>query len=252
MTVSILVFGAGEVQELLSRIPDSSFRAAKRAFTKNLAEAHESLVTSISGLRLNARSGTLKRSMKFEVSGGNLSSLKASLYSASGVRGKELNYALIQELGGGIKAKNAYKWVPGGPYLNIPMGSNFFGGGILTNAGVPRYTPSQAWNLPVYQDQGQAANGERGRNARAARGRRGEPVRAEFGFLGRTIKTRLKVVPGLGFTVFNERFGPMYRLVKKVNIPPRLEMRKTGEAQTPHLVDDLSALLPLFWRLYGR
>ena len=69
--------------------------------------------------------------MRTSVTGTKLSSLRASIYSAANVGGIPVAYAPIHEYGGTIKAIDKYTGVPGGPYLNIPTGSNKTAAGVM-------------------------------------------------------------------------------------------------------------------------
>lgn len=64
-------------------------------------------------------SGTLRQSLQAGVEGspGVIDGLQWSVFS-------NVHYAGIQEVGGVVTAKKAYRNVPGGPYLNIPIGIN--------------------------------------------------------------------------------------------------------------------------------
>ena len=118
-----------EVQDYIETIPKVSFPAAKEVFSKSAISA-ANVVKQMKNLGI--RSGALKKSIQQGVSGTDFDTLRASVYSAQGFGGSQVKHAPMQEFGGTIKAKNAYKGVPGGPYLNIPVGSN------LTPAGVMR------------------------------------------------------------------------------------------------------------------
>ena len=80
------------------------------------------------------------RSLRTSVTGTTLKTLRASFYSAANVAGTEVKYAPMQEIGGIIRAKNAYKNMPGGPFLNIPGKAN------LTAAGVMRKSAKQVFD----------------------------------------------------------------------------------------------------------
>jgi len=132
-----------EVRKYIKDIPHTAFDDCKTILAKAVFDAHAETTENATS-KLNRRSGALARSLKTDIRGDDLSSLRASLYSASAVGGKEVVYAPIHEYGGTITAKNAYKKVPGGPYLNIPTDEN------KTPAGVMRYTARQVFNMGGY------------------------------------------------------------------------------------------------------
>jgi len=86
------------------------------------------------------------------VSGTSLASLKASVYSAANVDGQPVRYARIQEFGGTVTAKNAFKRLPGGPYLTIPTDSN------KTPAGVMRKDARMLFNAGAHVHKSKAGN----------------------------------------------------------------------------------------------
>ena len=121
-----------EVKKYIETMPEESFPAAKEVFRKSVLSV-ANIVKQMKKMKI--RTGALKKSIQQSVTGKDFDSLRASIYSAQGAGGKEVKHAASHEFGTlvkSIKAKNAYKGVPGGPYLNIPVGSN------LTPAGVMR------------------------------------------------------------------------------------------------------------------
>ncbi|KKN41610.1 hypothetical protein LCGC14_0721430 [marine sediment metagenome] len=134
-----------EVQQYLDDLPEDTFDDAKLVFQTAVLEAHKTVSKNLKS-KLNSRTGTLARSIRTEVKGTTLRTLRAALFGARDVGGKELVYTLVQEFGTGglpggvIRAKNAYKGVPGGPYLNIPVGVN------LTPAGVQRLSAREVFS----------------------------------------------------------------------------------------------------------
>ena len=128
-----------ELNEYLRTFSERQFPEVKTAFQKHAMEAHATVQDNARS-KLHHRTGTLARSIKFNVSGANIDSLEASIYTAANVGGAEVVYAPIHEYGGTISAKRAYRKVPGGPYLNIPLPKN------LTAAGVQRMTPKMVFD----------------------------------------------------------------------------------------------------------
>lgn len=118
--------GMDAVRKLVREMPDRQFEGAKTAFQATAADVHGKVSDGINdGNPLHNRSGVLKRSLKHAVYGNDLGSLHSDVWS-------DVVYAPIQETGGKVEAKKAYKGVPGGPYLNIPLPAN------KTPAGVTR------------------------------------------------------------------------------------------------------------------
>jgi len=124
-------------------MPEDTFTQAKTVMSKGVAAINKQVKDNATNI-LNVRSGRLRRSLQFEVSGTNLKNIQASVYSASVVGGSPVAYAPIHEYGGTIKAKNKYKGVPGGPYLNIPTDAN------KTPAGVTRLNARQVFQAGGY------------------------------------------------------------------------------------------------------
>jgi hypothetical protein len=83
-----------------------------------------------SGDTLHSRTGQLRRSIRYGSSGTRLRDVRAEVYSDASIA----SYAPVHELGATIRAKDAYRGLPGGPYLHFPVGQN------LTPAGVQRMT----------------------------------------------------------------------------------------------------------------
>lgn len=137
-TIQVEVVGLGEVQHWLEQFPEESFQNARDAIHNAMFRAKAKTQKNATTI-LKVRSGTLRRSINFSTSGKTLSTLMGSFFAANKKGGATLSYAPIQEYGGTIKAKNAYKKVPGGPYLNIPAKDN------KTPAGVMRKTARQVF-----------------------------------------------------------------------------------------------------------
>jgi phage gpG-like protein len=138
--MAVELTGLQAVRDSLRVIPTRLFKETKEVFSSAVLSAHRTVSGNLSGDPMESRTGLLRRSLRTEVSGGTLESLRASLYSAGSVAGTPIVYARIHEYGGTIQAKHAYKNVPGGPYLNIPVGEN------LTPAGVMRKSARDVFN----------------------------------------------------------------------------------------------------------
>ena len=130
MTEFSVTIESEELTDYLENFPEDTFEPAKKVFATSVLVAEKEVKKNATTI-LKTRTGFLKRSIRSSVTGKDINSLKAFLYSGA-VQGEPLVYAPIHELGGTIKAKNAYKNVPGGPFLNIPGKAN------LTPAGVMR------------------------------------------------------------------------------------------------------------------
>jgi len=141
--VSVKTINLKDVAEYLKNMPEDTFTQAKTVMSKGVAAINKQVKDNATNI-LNVRSGRLRRSLQFEVSGTNLKNIQASVYSASVVGGSPVAYAPIHEYGGTIKAKNKYKGVPGGPYLNIPTDAN------KTPAGVTRLNARQVFQAGGY------------------------------------------------------------------------------------------------------
>lgn len=139
------------VNQYLKNLPEDTFKDAKLVFSKAVLAA-DRRVKLLFGRRLISRTGMLRRSIRTSVTGVNLKNLRASLYSAASVAGTPVVYAPIQELGGTVEAINKYVGVPGGPYLNIPTGSN------KTAAGVMRKTAKMVFEEGGYIQKTRADN----------------------------------------------------------------------------------------------
>jgi len=139
MSVTIRDHG---VRAYLEGLPSSMFQAAKQAISSAVANTHERVVTNTA---LHRRTGALMRSIHTETHGGDLRSLGGSVFS------RGTRYASIQETGGVVRAKRAYRGVPGGAYLNIPLPLN------KTASGATRKTARQ-----VFQAGGTIVKSRRG------------------------------------------------------------------------------------------
>lgn len=176
------------IKSYLGALPDHVYGAAKDAIQKAVANTHNKVVNNS---KLKRRSGALMRSIKTDVKGATLSALSGSVFSS------KVPYSAIQETGGRVVAKRAYRGVQGGPYLNIPLSSN------KTAAGVMRKTAKQVFR--------------------------------EGGFMIKSRKGKHLVMGANGV--------PMFVLVKQVDIPARLGMRKAAENEVPLLINRLRNLM---------
>ena len=130
MAISVEFVNLREVTAYMEAFPEETFKDAKEVFSKAVLDA-QGRVTSNFGPKLQTRSGSLRRSIQTSVEGTNLESLDARIYGARYAGGNELVYTLTQEFGAEITAKNKYKNVPGGPYLNVPLAANKTPAGVM-------------------------------------------------------------------------------------------------------------------------
>lgn len=138
LNVSMTSKNAKDVAKYLKEIPESSFPKVKAIFQKYAFIANAKVKENATS-KIKVRTGNLRRSLQAEVEGTSLSTISASIYSALMAGGAEVIYTPVHEFGATIKAKNAYKKVPGGPYLNIPTTAN------KTAAGVQRMTAREVF-----------------------------------------------------------------------------------------------------------
>ena len=138
--ISMQVKNLEEVNDYLKKLPEDSFDDAKLIFQKAVLAADAKVKLRFASMVIKSRTGNLIRSLRTSVKGTTLKTLRASFYSAANVAGTEVKYAKMQEMGGIVRAKNAYKNMPGGPFLNIPGKAN------LTPAGVMRKTAKQVFD----------------------------------------------------------------------------------------------------------
>ena len=190
MIDAVITINDDEVQELLRKMPDHVFNQTRTAISKAVFRAH-AIVSENTRTKLQVRTGALRRSIQNVVTGNDMNSLYGSVWS-------DMIYAPIQEFGGVVRPKNnKYARVPGGPYINIPLGPN------KTPAGVMRSTARQVFTAGGYIAQSKSGN----------------------------------------WIVFSHDNKPMFVLVKKAKIPPRLGMRKAQEDVVPQLLGDLEHIL---------
>lgn len=119
--------GLDEVSKYLTQIPAESFSAFRKVFSGTILRIQNKVADNASQGPLFSRTGELARSIRSTVSGKTIDALQAKVFTDS-------KYAPIHEEGGTIKAKNAYKGLLGGPFLNIPSDAN------KTPAGVMRFS----------------------------------------------------------------------------------------------------------------
>jgi phage gpG-like protein len=134
MEVNVDIFGMDEFRRKL--VSNLSTEVVRTEVKKSMFMAHNQVQKNLT-TKLKHRTGTLARSMRHRVTGTLKTDLKGELYS-------DVIYSRIHEFGGTVVAKNAYKGVPGGPYLNVPSGDN------LTAAGVMRRGPGSVFQAGGY------------------------------------------------------------------------------------------------------
>lgn len=122
--------GSKEVKTFLSGLPTKLYDNTKEIFQKSAFNIENKTKDNATNT-LNVRTGNLRRAISSEVFGTTLGALGFSVFTAAKVGGSEVVYAPIQEKGGTVVAKNAYKKVPGGPYLNIPAPANKTAAGVM-------------------------------------------------------------------------------------------------------------------------
>jgi len=116
--------GAEEVQTFLSRLPEEMFKEVKPEFIKAGLAVQSEMITRTTTGPLYRRTSDLSKSFIPYTKGTKLDNIMSGVYTKS-------PYAPIHEYGGTVRAKNAYKGVPGGPYLNIPSKFNKTGKGVM-------------------------------------------------------------------------------------------------------------------------
>lgn len=207
--------GRTELQQFIRFLPEFLFEGARDVFRQTVFAVQGRVLARLQGTPMQSRTGALARSMLTDVSGSEIATLTASVYSA-GSGDKGIAYARIHEFGGVIEAKNAYRWLPGGPYLNIPTTAN------MTAAGVQRMTPAQVF---------------------AAGGKVMSPPKTTTTSLttgagGGSITTRTS--GGLGVYLDGEK---MFSFAKRVTIKPQLGLRDSAEAEVVPMLKRFGALL---------
>lgn len=130
LDLNVNVVNLSEVSDFIKKIPEESFDILKQELATSVFNADRNIKTNTD---LNRRTGNLMKSITNEISGTSIANLRASIFT-------DCIYAGIHETGGTVTAKNAYRGVSGGPYLNIPGKAN------LTSAGVMRQTPKMVFD----------------------------------------------------------------------------------------------------------
>lgn len=115
----ITIRNLDSVQALLEAFPSTSAREVQKEFTEAAKRLKARMRDRTNGAAMNKRSGDLRKSFHYRSfrRTDNLADTGARVYTDS-------KYAPIHERGGIIKAKNAYRGLDGGPYLNIPSSQN--------------------------------------------------------------------------------------------------------------------------------
>jgi len=151
MQLDIKTENLSKIDRWLKDIPSVFSSEAKKVFQSSALRMTNQIKDNATN-KLKVRTGALRRSIGQEVSGKTIDKLRASVFSAAHVGGKELKYAPIQELGGTVRAIDKYVRVPGGPYLNIPTTAN------KTPAGVTRLQAREVFNQGGYIAKSRAGN----------------------------------------------------------------------------------------------
>ena len=158
---------------------------------------------------LQVRSGRLRNSIGYEVSGAGLSDLQLKVFSAG------VPYANIQEYGGTIVPKR-------GRYLAIPTAANQTQGGRARGgAGVARFPSARAF-IAEHEGETFFLRSKGGTGPLLLMWSKPDTGTRRRAKLGRGSKTRPVA---------------MFTLVTKVTIPPRFGFRRTWDAQAPARFD---------------
>lgn len=134
------------VREYIDSLPEEVFDEAKQAFDEASIEAYNNIINRVSGYPLKVGSGKLRSSIKRNIEGTSISTIRTSITSNS-------PYIKTHEFGATIKAKNKYMWLKGGPYMNIPTKENMNNGLVvyssrtLFNYGAKIRTSSQGFGI---------------------------------------------------------------------------------------------------------
>ena len=186
----------GDIQDVFRGYREAAFPLVKQAFSQSVFAIHKQVMDN-TRTALKRRTGTLAKSLKTAISGDTIDNLEAYVYS-------DVIYSDTQEYGATITAKNAYKGVPGGPYLNIPLPAN------KTPAGVQKLSAFQVF--------------QRGGTIMKSRHNNYLIVEISKGRGANKGKTIVK---------------PMFVLKKEVKIPPRLGIRQAIENEMPNMLDNI-------------
>ncbi len=142
---AVITIDDSEVRELLREMPGHMFKNTKTAISRAVLKTH-AIVSENTRSKLHIRTGALRRSIQKVVTGNDMNSLQGEIWS-------DMIYAPLQEFGGTVRPKNnKYAHVPGGPYINIPLGPN------KTPAGVMRSTATQVFSAGGYIAKTQAGS----------------------------------------------------------------------------------------------
>lgn len=115
--------GVESVQELIRSLPEKMTSALRGEVTTSVFNIQREVSGNFGG-PIKVRSGNLRRSIQVEVAGVALGDTSGSIFS-------DMVYAPIQELGGVIEAKTAFRKLPGGPFLGIPVADNLTPSGLM-------------------------------------------------------------------------------------------------------------------------
>ena len=140
----IQVTGLKEVRQFLDDLPEELFEKTRDILKTRSFSAHYKITMNLSSGSMRSRTGLLRKSIRPLVAGTTLADLRAGVFAGRFYQGHEVAYAPIHEYGGTVVAKNAYKNVPGGPYLNIPTSAN------KTAAGVTRLSAREVFSQGGY------------------------------------------------------------------------------------------------------
>jgi len=121
MPVQTQVINLKEVSDYIKSFPAETFKDFKREVAISLFDADANIK---SNSQLARRTGALMKSMKVTNQGSGFANYQAGIST-------DMVYAPIQEKGGIVKAKKAYRTLPGGPYLNIPAKANKTPAGVM-------------------------------------------------------------------------------------------------------------------------
>lgn len=184
---NVTIKGADEVYRLLQQMPDETFKILQSVFRDTILTVHKKVTNKFVGGPLHNRTGLAAKSFKTALTGNSLDTIKGSVFSGL-VNGQPLVYIPLHEFGGTIVAKNAYKFLPGGPFLNIPLAAN------RTPSGIQQKTSRQ-----VFQEGGRIA----GRVIYSATGEKmfalasSVTIKPRLGFYDTASEEASKVMPEL-------------------------------------------------------
>lgn len=124
MAETIRMVGLNEALRFINELPEHTASSAKKIFAETAMSVQKQMTQRSMNGPLHSRTGELGRSWRFSTFGTYLGDIGSSTYTSS-------PYALIHETGGTIRAKRAYRNLPGGPYLNIPSQANQTPSGVM-------------------------------------------------------------------------------------------------------------------------